>query len=95
MGDEKISLELVGTRLLVLTAEVRDLEQRFGILEARLSGIEARLGGIAAAIDSRFAAVDARLDMIDRRLAAQEERQGRILAPVVRIAERLDGGATP
>jgi hypothetical protein len=70
MSEEKITLELVGARLMSLTADVRDLQQRF-------DGVETRLG----ALEARFAAME-------RRFAVQEERMSRMLALIVRIAER-------
>jgi hypothetical protein len=73
MSGETITLELLGARVLSLTVEVRDLQQRF-------TGIEARLG----ALEARFAAME-------NRFAVQEERLTRVLALVVRIAERVDG----
>jgi hypothetical protein len=33
MSDETITLELVGARLMALTADVRDVQQRVGTLE--------------------------------------------------------------
>jgi hypothetical protein len=70
MSEETITLELLGARLLALTAEVRDLRQRFDGLEARLGALEARFGAM------------------ERRFAVQEERMSRMLALIVRIAER-------
>ena len=70
MSDEAITLELVGARLMALTADVRDMQQRFDGLEARLGALEGRFGAI------------------ERRFAVQEERMSRMLAPIVRIAER-------
>jgi len=80
MSEEKITLELLGARLLGLTADVRDLQQRFAAQEARLGGLETRIG----ALESRFSAME-------QRYAIQEERMTRMLALVVRIAERIDG----
>jgi hypothetical protein len=87
MGDDKISLELLGTRVITLTAEMRDLrlclgglERRFGILESRFTAVEARIGGI-----------ETRPSAIESRVAGVEERMGSLLAVMVRIAERLDG----
>jgi uncharacterized coiled-coil protein SlyX len=77
VSEEAITLELVGARLLALTAEVRDLQQRFDGLEARLDGLEARI----SALEGRFGAME-------RRFAVQEERMSRMLSLIVRIAER-------
>lgn len=77
MSDDKITLELVGSRLLALTAQVHDLEQRFTGLEARFDGLEARFDGL----ERRFSAME-------RRYTVQEERMSRMLQLIVRIAER-------
>jgi hypothetical protein len=91
MSEEKVTLELLGARVLALTADVRDLQQRFSGLEARLGGIEARLGGIEA----RLGGIEGRVSGMETRFAVQEERMTRVLAFVVRIAERLDGRPNP
>jgi hypothetical protein len=70
MSEGTITLELLGARLIALTAEVRDVQQRFDGLEARLGALEARFGAI------------------ERRFAVQEDRMSRMLALIVRIAER-------
>ena len=70
MSDQTITLELLGARLMALTAEVRDLQQRFDGVETRLGALEARFGAM------------------ERRFAVQEERMSRMLALIVRIAER-------
>ncbi len=75
MSDEKISLDLLGARVLTLTTEVRDLQHRF------------------TAMESRFTAMEVRLSAMEQRFAVQEERMSAMLALVVRIAERLDGGS--
>jgi predicted nucleic acid-binding Zn-ribbon protein len=82
MSDEKISLDLLGARVLTLTAEVRDLQHRFTAMEGRLTAME-----------SRFTAMEVRLSAMEQRFAVQEERMSAMLALVVRIAERLDGGS--
>ena len=81
MSDETITLDLLGSRLMALTAEVRDLQQRFTGLEASFSGLEARFDGFVVAFDGRISA-------LERRYAVQEERQTRMLSLLVRIAER-------
>ena len=75
MSDEKISLDLLGARVLTLTTEVRDLQHRF------------------TAMESRFTAMEVRLGAMEQSFAVQEERMSAMLALVVRIAERLDGGS--
>jgi hypothetical protein len=82
VSDEKISLDLLGTRVATLTAEVRDLQVRFGALEQRFGIMEIRLG----ALEQRFGA-------IEQRFGAQEERMTRMLALLVRVAERVGGGS--
>lgn len=70
MSEERVTLELLGARLMALTADVRDLQQR-------VTGIEIRLG----ALEARFAALEGRFGV-------QEDRMSRMLALIVRIAER-------
>jgi predicted nucleic acid-binding Zn-ribbon protein len=82
MSDEKISLDLLGARVLTLTTEVRDLQHRFTAMESRLTAME-----------SRFTAMEVRLSAMEQRFAVQEERMSAMLALVVRIAERLDGAS--
>jgi uncharacterized coiled-coil protein SlyX len=82
MSEEKISLELLGARVSALTAEVRDLQVCFGVLEQRFGALETRLGGI-----------EARLGAMEQRFGAQEECMTRMPAFLVRIAERMDGGS--
>jgi uncharacterized coiled-coil protein SlyX len=82
VSDDKISLEWLGSRVLTLTAELRDLQLRFGALEQRFTALEARLGGI-----------EARLGSLESRFGAQEERMSAMLSVLVRLAERIDGGA--
>ncbi len=75
MSDQNVTLELLGARMLALTADVRDLQQRVTGLETRFGVLEARFSGL----ESRF--------------AAQEERMTRLIALVVRIAERIGAPA--
>ena len=82
MSDEKVSLELLGTRVLSLTPEVRNLQVRFTAMEHRF-----------AALETGFTAMEARLSGIEGRLGGLEERISAMLSLVVRIAERLDGGS--
>ena len=84
MSDETVTLELLGARLLGLTADVRDLQQRFDGLEARFDGVEARF----AAMESRLGGLEGRFGAMERRFAVQEERMSRMPSLIVRIAER-------
>jgi len=84
MSDERINLDLFGSRVLTLTAEVRDLQHRFTAMESRFSALE-----------SRFTAMEARLSGIEGRLGVLEDRMSSMLALIVRIAERLDGSSQP
>jgi hypothetical protein len=88
LSDEKVSFELLGSRVLMLTAEVRDLQLRFGALEQRFGALEGRLG----VIETRLGGMENRLGGLESRFAGQEERMTRMLALLVRVAERLDGG---
>ena len=63
MSEERINLELLGARVLTLTAEVRDLQHRFTAMESRFSALE-----------SRFTAMEARLSGIEGRLGVLEDR---------------------
>lgn len=85
MNDEKISLDLLGSRVLVLTAEVRDLKERFDVVMNRLSGLEIRFG----ALEARFSAFEARLTLFDERFDSLERRMSAMLAILVNIAERV------
>jgi hypothetical protein len=82
MSDERITLELLGARLMGLTADVRDLQQRFDGLDARMSGLEARFSGL----ESRFGAMEQRFGVLD-------ERMSRMMSLIVRIAERQGVGS--
>jgi hypothetical protein len=75
VSDDTVTLDLVGARLLALTADVGDLQLRFAGMETRLGAIEARFSSLEA------------------RFAIQEERMTRLIAPVVRIAERVGTSA--
>ena len=86
MSEEKISLELLGSRVLTLTAEVRDLQHRFTAMESRFSALESRVTALEVAMTTR-------LDAMERRFTVQEERMSAMLALIVRIAERLDGAS--
>ncbi len=81
MSDERVSLDLLGSRVLTMTAELRDLQLRVGALEQRFSAMEARMGGI-----------EARLGSLESRFGVQEERMSAMLALLARVAERIEGG---
>jgi hypothetical protein len=72
---------LLGTRVLTVADEVRDLQTRFTAIEHRF-----------AALETRFTAMEARLSGMEGRLGGLEERISAMLGLIVRIAERLDGG---
>ncbi len=59
MSEEKISLDLLGARVLTLTAEMRDLQHRFTAMESRFSAMEARLSGM-----------ESRLGVLEERMSA-------------------------
>jgi hypothetical protein len=95
MSEEKISLEWLGNRVLVMSGELRDMQLRFDALERRFSALESRVSTLERLIAAQFDTLAVRLDGIERRQVAQEERTSRMLALLVRIAERLDGGNPP
>jgi hypothetical protein len=70
-----VTLDFLGARVAQLTDEMRDVRQRLGIIEHRLDGLEARFTGL----EGRFAALEGRF-------TAQEQRQGHMLAIIVRLA---------
>ena len=72
MGEETITLELVGARLMALTADVRDLQQRFDGLEARLGALEGRFG----AMERGFAVQEERMSRMLPLIVRIAERQG-------------------
>jgi hypothetical protein len=78
VSGEKVSLELLGSRMLTMAAELHDLQLRFGALEQRLGAIE-----------QRFGALEQRIGAIESRFGAQEERMTAMLALLVRVAERI------
>ncbi|MGH7097665.1 MAG: hypothetical protein ACREE4_08415 [Stellaceae bacterium] len=83
MSEERVTLDLLGARVLTLSAEVRDLQQRFTGLEARLGALGSRFSGFEIAINGRLTA-------LETRFGAQEERMNRLISLVVRIAERIE-----
>lgn len=72
MSDETITLELVGARLMALTADVRDLQQRFDGVETRLGALEARF----SAMERRYAVQEERMSRTLALLVRIAERQG-------------------
>ena len=73
MSDERaITLELVGARLMGLTADARDLQQRFDGVETRLGALEARFG----AMERRFAVQEERMSRMLSLIVRIAERQG-------------------
>jgi hypothetical protein len=72
MSEERITLELVGARLMALTADVRDLQQRFDGVETRLGALEARFG----AMERRFAVQEERMSRMLSLIVRIAERQG-------------------
>lgn len=72
MSDETITLELLGARLLALTADVRDLQQRVGGLELRFGAIEGRF----AAMEGRFGVQEERMSRMLQLIVRIAERQG-------------------
>jgi chromosome segregation ATPase len=86
VSDEKISLEWLGSRVLTLTAELRDLQLRFRALEQRFGGLEHRF----TAMESRLSGIEGRLGSLESRFDAQEDRMTAMLALLVRVAERIE-----
>lgn len=84
MSEEKISLELLGARVLTLTAEVRDLQHRFTAMEIRFAALEHRL----TAMENRFSALESRFGVMEERMSA-------MLGLIVRIAERVERRPDP
>jgi hypothetical protein len=81
VSDERVSLELLGSRVLTMTAELRDLQLRVGALESRFGALESRFG----ALESRFGALESRFGALEERMAA-------MLSLLVRVAERIESG---
>jgi hypothetical protein len=72
MSGETITLELLGARLMALTADVRDLQHRFDGLEARLGALEGRF----AAMERRYAVQEERMSRMLLLIVRIAERQG-------------------
>jgi hypothetical protein len=66
VSEEKVTLDLIGARLLSLTAALDDLQQRASVMEIRFTAMEARIGGV-------------------------EQRLDRMIALLLRVAERIGG----
>jgi hypothetical protein len=77
MSGEKISLELLGACVLTLTAEVRDLQQRFTAMESRFTAIEVRLG----AMEQRFSVQEERMSAMLAVIVRVAERLDRTPEP--------------
>ena len=73
MSEEKISLDLLGSRVLTLTAELRDVQLRLGALEQRFGALEARFG----ALEARFGAQEERMAAMLALLLRVAEGMGR------------------
>jgi hypothetical protein len=67
MSEEKASLELLGSGVLTLSAEVRDLRLHFDALERRFSMLEGRF----AAMEARLGTIETRLGGIKNRVASK------------------------
>jgi hypothetical protein len=72
MSDQTVTLELLGARLMGLTGEVRDMQQRFDGLEARLGALESRFG----AMERRYAVQEERMSRMLSLIVRIAERQG-------------------
>jgi hypothetical protein len=77
VSEGKTSLEFLAARVAALADRVHCLELRFSALEARFG-----------ALDGRLDAIEIRLGGLEKRFTVQEERTSRILAILVRLAER-------
>jgi hypothetical protein len=60
MSDEKVDLALLGARVLTLTGEMRDLQQRFTAMESRFSAMEVRIGSL----EQRFSVQEERMSSL-------------------------------
>lgn len=60
MSEERITLELLGARVMALTAEVHDLRDRMVAFEARLDMVERRLDSL----DRRMAVLESRMNRL-------------------------------
>jgi hypothetical protein len=77
VNEEKISLELLGARVLTLTAEVRDLQHRFTAMESRFTAMEVRLG----AMERRFSVQEERMSAMLAVIVRVAERLDRTPEP--------------
>ena len=74
---EAVTLEFLAARVAALTDDMHDIKLRMSALENRFASLEARFG----ALEARVGGIERRLDLI-------EERSSRMLAILVRLAER-------
>jgi hypothetical protein len=58
-------------------------------MTAELRDLQLRVG----ALEQRFSAMEARFSAMESRFGAQEERMAAMLSLLVRVAERIEGGA--
>jgi len=79
MSEEKISLELLGARVARLTDQVHDLKLEVADLKIRFTSLE-----------GRFSALETRFANFEQRFSIQEDRMSRMLAILVRLAERQE-----
>jgi len=72
MSEERVTLDLLGARLMALTADVRDLRQRVSGIEIRLGAIEARF----SALEGRFGVQEDRMSRMLSLIVRIAERTG-------------------
>jgi predicted nuclease with TOPRIM domain len=77
MSEGEISLELLSARVASLTDQVHDLKLEVADLKIRFTSLEAR-----------FSALETRFANFEQRFSIQEDRMSRMLAILVRLAER-------
>jgi hypothetical protein len=78
MSDEKISLELLGARVLTLTVGVRGLQQRFTAMKSRFTAMESRF----TALEQCFGVMEDRMTAMLAVLVRVAERVGRTSPPI-------------
>jgi hypothetical protein len=79
VSEDKSSLELLAARVAVLTDGINGLELRMRRVEIEIRELK-----------TRFGALEARFESFDQRFGIQGERMSRMLAILVRMAERQD-----
>ena len=77
MSEEKVSLEFLAGGVAMLTDRINDLDLRMRSIEIEIRELK-----------TRFGALEARFESFDQRFGIQEERMIRVLAILVRMAER-------